>query len=113
MLFKKIYDLLPRKSIFGFKILSSWDSIFSSYILLILFYFLAPKFGKEEIQIIAENLFLIILNFSLLILTFNSIIQKNKKPKILWTITSLPLWIFLPIEIKIILYATKNMLALN
>ncbi len=100
----------PKKSILGFQILSSWQSIGSSYFLLFLFYFLAPNFGKEQIQIFAENLFLILLNISVLILTVNSIYQKNKKPLILWLILSFPLWLLVPLEIRIILYALNNLL---
>ncbi len=104
--------IFPKKSILGFQILSSWQSIGSSYFLLFIFYFLAPSFGKEQIQIIAENLFLILLNISVLILTINSIYQKNKKPLILWLILSFPLWILVPLEIRIILYALNSLLFL-
>lgn len=102
----------PKKSILGFQILSSWQSIGSSYFLLFLFYSLAPNFGREQIQLIAENVFLILINISILILTINSIYQKNKKPLILWLILSFPLWILVPLEIRIILYALKNLLYL-
>ncbi len=101
-------NLIPKKSIFGFKILSSWYSIFSSYFLLIFFYLVAPNFGDQYIQILAKNLFLIIINMSLLILTFNSLYQKDKSPLIFWLILSMPLWILIPFEIRIIFYAIKN-----
>ena len=103
-------NFIPKKSILGFQVLSSWQSVGSSYFLLLFFYFLAPNFGKEQIQIFAENLFLILLNMSLLILTLNSIYQKKKRPLILWLILSFPLWILVPVEIRIILYAFNNLL---
>ena len=101
-------NLIPKKSIFGFKILNTWESIFSSYFLILFFYLIAPKFGSENIEKIAENFFLLILNGSLLILTFNSIFQKKKRPLILWLIFSIPLWILIPIEVRFIFIALKN-----
>jgi len=61
---------------------------------------------------IAGNLFLLIMNGSLLILTFNSLYQKNKRPLIIWLILSIPLWILIPTEIRIILYVLKSNLFL-
>jgi len=101
-------NLIPKRSILGFKILSSWSSIYSSYFLLIFFYMAAPNFGEEYIEKIAGNLFLLIMNGSLLILTFNSLYQKNKRPLIIWLILSIPLWILIPTEIRIILYVLKS-----
>ena len=101
-------SLIPKKSIFGFKILNSWSSIYSSYFLLLFFYLVAPNFGEEPIERVAENLFLLIINGSLLILTFNSIYQKNKRPFIFWLILSIPLWILIPFEIRIIFYVLKS-----
>ena len=101
-------NLIPQKSIFGLKILNSWASIYSSYFLLIFFYLVAPNFGDEYIEKVASNLFLLIINGSLLILTFNSIYQKNKSPFIIWLILSIPLWILIPFEIRIMFYVIKS-----
>ena len=63
----------PEKSIFGFKILSSFHSSISCYILLIIGIILNPLFGFSKVQIIAACLFNIVLQSSVVILIMNAI----------------------------------------
>ena len=73
------YNLnLPQKSLFGFKVLSSFHSSIACYILLIIGIILNPLFGSSQIQVIAGSLFNIVLNFSILILVANLFIKRKQ-----------------------------------
>ena len=76
---------LPQKSIFGFKILSSFQSSLSCYLLLLIGRFLNPLFGFNQLQLVSGALFNIVLNISILILIIN-IIFKRKQIKIFYFI---------------------------
>ena len=89
----------PQKSIFGFKILSSLQSTFSCYILLLTGYSLNLFFGPSRINLIAGSLFNIILNLSVLILTINLIKKRKQIKKIYFIFLNFILFIYLPISI--------------
>jgi len=103
-------NFIPKKSIFGFNVFNSWESILSSYFLIIFFYIIAPNFREDNLAELAENFFLIIINSSLIILTFNALFQQKKMPSLIWLIVIIPLCLLIPFEIKIIFYALKNLL---
>ena len=102
--------LLPQKSLFGFSILGSWQSTFSAYSLLALLFVLHPFFGNESIELKAGYLFLLLLNLSTIILTFNSTQQNNKKPFFFWLLLNLPLWCLIPMEISFLFYGIKGLI---
>ena len=93
---------LPQKSIFGFKILSSFQSSLSCYLLLLIGRFLNPLFGFDQLQLIAGALFNIVLNVSIIILIIN-IIFKRKQIKIFYFILlNSFLFFYLPIALYLI-----------
>ncbi len=103
---KKIF---PQKSLFGFSILGSWHSSFAAYGMLLSLFILLPLFGNKPHELRAGYLFLLLLNLSTLILTFNSIQQKNKKPLLLWIVLNLPLWLLIPMEIRIVFHSINQL----
>ena len=95
---KFIYKLnFPKKSIFGFKILSSLQSSISCYILLFVGKNLNLLFGHSKINIIAGSLFNIFLNLSIIILIINLIIKRTQIKKIYFTFLNFILFIYLPV----------------
>tara|TARA_Y100001968_G_scaffold333428_1_gene396206 strand:+ start:3558 stop:3890 length:333 start_codon:yes stop_codon:yes gene_type:complete len=101
------YRKLNKHSLLG-----SWQSTFTAYGMLIILFAILPFFGHSPVQIKAGYLIIILVNLSTLILTFNAIKQKNKKPFILWMLINSPLWLFIPIEISILLNGIKGLIAL-
>ena len=93
---------IPKKSIFGFKVLNYNESIISSYLLLIFSYFLYTKFGFNKLELISGYLFLIISNLSLLILLINALSKRIKKFNCR-DIALIPLVLHLPLSLTIIL----------
>ena len=93
----------PKKSIFGFKILSSFESTLSCYLLLLIGRVLNPLFGSNQIQIITGSLFNILLNTSIVILIINIIIKKKEVPKMHFIFFNMLLFFYLPISIYFIL----------
>ena len=100
----------PNKSIFGFRILGSWQSTLSAYLFLVPLFLLPPWFGSKPLELKAGSLFLVVLNLSIIILTFNSIQQKNKTPIYLWVIMNIPLWCLLPLEMRLLFHSFKELL---
>tara|TARA_Y100001968_G_scaffold328866_1_gene376908 strand:- start:4395 stop:4802 length:408 start_codon:yes stop_codon:yes gene_type:complete len=96
---KKDKFFWPKYSLFGFKILSSLQSVYAAYFLYIFENLVTPFFGVDENQIIAGILFSLIINFSIIILILNSLIQ-FKKVNIYFKILYLPLLIYIPISIN-------------
>ena len=94
---------LPQKSILGFKVLSSFHSSISCYLLLLFGRILNPFFGSSEIQIKAGALFNIVLNISILILILNLFIKRRQIRKTFFILLNLPLFTYLPISIYLIL----------
>ena len=93
----------PEKSIFGFKILSSFHSSISCYILLIVGIILNPLFGFSKVQIIAGCLFNIVLQSSIVILIMNAINKRKELKKIDFLLLNFTLILFLPFSFFIIL----------
>lgn len=97
------YNLnIPKKSLFGFKILSSFQSSIYCYVLLITGRILNPFFGFSQIQMKAGALFNIILNMSIITLTTNLFIKRKQIKKIYFILLNFMLFIYLPISIYII-----------
>ena len=92
----------PKKSIFGFEILSSLHSSLSCYILLIIGRFLNPLFGSDQLQIITGSLFNIVLNISIVILIVNLIIKRKQIQNKYFILLNSLLFIYLPVAIYII-----------
>ena len=90
---------LPQKSLFGFKVLSSLQSSFSCYLLLLIGKFLNPLFGSEKVHLIAGSLFNIILNLSIVILTVNITIKRKQLEKKYFIFLNLFLFFYLPIAL--------------
>ena len=90
---------LPQKSLFGFKVLSSLQSSFSCYLLLLIGKFLNPLFGSEKVQLITGSLFNIILNLSIVILIVNVIIKRKQIEKKYFIFLNLFLFFYLPIAL--------------
>ena len=94
---KKNYSFrLPKESILGFKVLSSFHSTISAYILLLLGLVLNPYFGASNTQLMAGSIFNIILNFSLLILILNLIIKRNQLKKSFFILINSIIFILIP-----------------
>ena len=104
----------PQKSIFGFEILSSFQSSISCYILLFLGRILNPLFGSNKIQIFAGSLFNIVLNTSILILIINLIQKRKEIQKISFFYFNLILFFYVPIALYyIVKYSILILLTLK
>ena len=105
------YNLnLPQKSIFGFKVLSSFHSSIACYILLIIGIILNPLFGFSQIQIIAGSLFNIVLNLSILILVVNLFIKRKQIGRFYFIFLNSLLFIYTPFSVLIIGKHIQNLL---
>ena len=100
----------PQKSIFGCKILSSFQSTVSCYILLFIGKNLNLLFGSSKINIIAGSSFNIILNSSVVILIINLIIRRKQIKKIYFLFLNFALFIYLPIAFYEIFRYAKTLL---
>ena len=97
------YNLnLPQKSIFGFKVLTSFQSSIACYILLIIEIILNPFFGFSKIQIIASSLFNIVLNLSVLILVINLFIKRKQLQRFFFIFLNSILFLYVPLSLYII-----------
>ena len=102
----------PKKSIFGFKILSSLQSSLSCYLLLIFGRFLNPLFGSNQIQIISGLLFNVVLNISIIILIINLIIKRRQIKKNYFIFLNSFLFIYLPIAPYFIFKYVKYLISI-
>ena len=68
----------PQKSILGFTVLSSLQSSFFCYLLLIMARSLNPFFGSQPLQVMAGSLFNLVLNLSIVILITNLFIKRKE-----------------------------------
>lgn len=87
---------LPEESILGFKVLSSFHSTISAYILLLAGFVLNPYFGTSNLQIKAGSIFNIILNLSLLVLILNLINKRNQLKRKYFILINSMLFIYIP-----------------
>ena len=104
---------LPQKSIFGFKVLSSFHSSIACYILLIMGIILNPFFGFSQIQIIAGSLFNIVLNLSILILVVNLFIKRKQIVRSRFIFLNSLIFIYIPFSLFIIGKHIQNLLFLQ
>ena len=86
----------PKKSILGFKLLSSIQSSLSAYCIIIIIYLTKPFFGISSIELIASILFNIIAYSSILILIFNLCLRRSELNKVFFIFFNFPLLIFIP-----------------
>ena len=94
---------LPQKSIFGFKILSSFHSSIFCYTFLLIGRILNPLFGSTKIQIISGCLFNILLHSSIVILIINAIDKRKQIKKVNFLFLNFLLFLIFPFSIYIIL----------
>ena len=93
----------PQKSIFGFEILSSVQSSIACYLFLFFGKILNPFFGLSKIELLAGNLFNLLLNLSIVILIINLFIKRNDIKRVNFIFLNLLLFIYFPIAISNIL----------
>ena len=101
---------LPQKSVFGFKVLSSFHSSITCYIFFLIGKILNPLFGLSQIQIITGSLFHILLNLSILILIINLIAKRKELEIFNFIFLNSLLFIYLPIALHDIAKYTKILL---
>ena len=89
---------IPEKSIFGYKVLNTKQSVISAYFLLLFSYTLNSQFGTARTELIGTYFFNIISNSSFIILLANSIL-KRKGVNISIKIIIVPLIFHLPLSI--------------
>ena len=95
----KLLDrFLPKYSLFGFKVLNRWQSIFSAYILIFFELMITPYFNYDGEQIEAGIFFIILNNISIFILLINSLVRIRKLNILL--LFDFPLIIFSPTLLK-------------
>ena len=87
---------LPQKSILGFKVLTSLQSTFSAYLLLLSGWLLNPYFGITYNQLLSGSIFNIILNLSLIILILNLFHKRSELKKINFIFLNLILFAYIP-----------------
>jgi len=92
-------NFFPSKSLFGFKILSSWHSVLTCYYFILCEYFLTPFFGIETEEVVAGLFFILLINFSIIILILNSLIRFNKN-NLLLCMLIIPLVIYTPVSLN-------------
>ena len=93
----------PKKSIFGFDILSSVQSSIACYFFLFFGKILNPFFGLCKIELLAGNLFNLLLNLSIVILIINLFIKRNDMKRVNFIFLNLLLFIYFPIALSNIL----------
>ena len=69
---------LPKRSLFGFKVLNIWQSIISAYFFIIIERLVIPFFGYENAEVKASLFFIALTNTSVFILIINSLIRIRK-----------------------------------
>ena len=87
---------VPQKSILGFKILSSFQSSISCYVLLLIGKSLNIFFGSSRIHLIAGSSFNIILNLSIVILIANLINKRKQIKKLHFIFFNFILFAYMP-----------------
>ena len=98
--------ILPNKSLFGYKLLNTFQSIISAYVFLFAYLILIPVFQKTNYYIWSESLFILIINLSILILSINSFLQNQRRIS-LCIFFNMPILIFIPISLRDIFSAIK------
>ena len=87
---------LPQKSILGFKVLTSFQSTISAYLLLFSGWLLEPFFGITYQQLLSGSIFNIILNLSLIILILNLFHKRSELKKINFILLNIILFACIP-----------------
>ena len=102
---------LPEYSILGFRILNSKQSIISAYFLLLFESLVIPYFGSTSVEYVAGLFFVLLLNFSFIILILNSCI-KQVKLDFFFLLLVTPLLIYTPKSIMKILFIFTSLFSL-
>ena len=102
---------LPQKSIFGFKILNSFQSSISCYLLLLTSRLLNPFFGINQLQLITGSFFNVVLNISIVILTFNVFIKRRQIKIFYFIFLNSFLFFYLPISFYLIFVYSKFLIS--
>ena len=100
-------SIFPEKSIFGFKVLNSFNSVVSAYLLISFSILIEPFFGQKAIELIASSLYILVSNTSIIILMLNSIFRRPRKKLYLWIFSNLALWVYFPFIIRNSIKAIK------
>ncbi len=98
---------IPKKSFYGLKLLTSFQSTIAGYFLLVFYIVFINSIGENKHFILASNLFILILNSSLLVLILNSILQNQRKISIC-ILVNMPLLVFIPVSLRDIFLAIKS-----
>ena len=104
---KIFYLRFPQKSIFGFKILSSFQSSISTYLIILIILFANQFFGLNQLQMLAGAFFNIIANLSIIVLIINLLIKRKELNKKFFILLNSPLFIYLPFSIIAIINNVK------
>ena len=99
----KVIKYFPDRSLFGYKVLNSWNSILLAYTFIGLQLLITPLFGISFPQLIAGSFFILILNISTLILTLNASVKKRNL-SFFWTFSMFPLLVNVPFSIKHLIF---------
>lgn len=95
--------IIPRKSIFGFRILNAHQSIIFSYLFIIL-HFISFSFGSaSKIELISKSTYSLISNLSYIILFINIFLKRNQLKMRAKAIVILPIIAFLPYAISCVI----------
>lgn len=94
---------LPKKSLFGFKVLNSTKSTFFAYFFLILYLISFNFHSQTKIELIAKFLYIFICNLSFLILIINSYTKRFEIKKYIFYTLNFPLIIVIPLSTYIVI----------
>ena len=98
---------IPKKSIYGLKLLNSFQSTMAGYFLIIFYIVFINLIDEGKHIILASNLFILILNSSLLVLILNSFLQNQRKRSIC-ILVNMPILVFIPVSLRDIFSAIKS-----
>ena len=99
----KLIRYFPDRSLFGYKVLNSWNSILLAYFFIGLQLIITPLFGVSFNQLIAGSFFILLINISILILTLNALLR-NKKKTFFWLLSMFLLFINVAFSLKNIIF---------
>tara|TARA_B100001564_G_C20429455_1_gene573847 strand:+ start:27 stop:377 length:351 start_codon:yes stop_codon:yes gene_type:complete len=101
---KKILKFnFPKKSIFGFKVLNSIQSTCFAYLFILLIFLSNYLNGIYKIELLARNFYIIISNFSFIILCLNAFNKRYELNKNIYLAINLPLFGFFPLSIYLVI----------
>ena len=90
---------LPENSLFGLKILNSFQSILFAYLLIFYQIIITSFFGNQGIEVLSAICFILLVNISIIILVINSLIRIPGH-RLYYFSLELPLLVYIPFSIK-------------